>query len=121
MLTCISMQNFNKILYAVQELKAFSLTVNGRTDSHGDYSANLRVVQKTNRHSFCEKEHREKVGRRKSCGIMDTLVLTSESPYIIEIDDLNITIFCRRHNQIMYDLHPGFYHTGGHKRNPPNV
>ena len=30
-------------------------------------------------------------------------------------------LFCRRHNQTMYDLHPGFYHTVGHKRNPPFV
>ena len=33
----------------------------------------------------------------------------------------NYRPICRRHNQIMYDLHPGFYHTGSHKRNPPFV
>ena len=45
MFACISIQNFIKIFHAVQELYAFLLTVNGRTDSHSDYSANLRVVQ----------------------------------------------------------------------------
>ena len=39
------MQYFIKMFHAVQELYAFSLTVDGRTDSHSDYSANLRVVQ----------------------------------------------------------------------------
>ena len=47
MLTFLSMQNFVKISHAVQELYAFLLTDNGRTDSHCDYSANLRVVQST--------------------------------------------------------------------------
>ena len=35
----------DKIYHVVQELLTFSLTGNGRTDSHSDYSADQRVVQ----------------------------------------------------------------------------
>ena len=53
MLTWISIQTLIQINHVVQELYAFSLTANGRTDSqtyrqadsHSDYSAHLRNVQ----------------------------------------------------------------------------
>ena len=41
----VSMHNLIKIYHVVQESWAFSLTGHGRTDSHSDYSAHLRVVQ----------------------------------------------------------------------------
>ena len=44
-ISCSIMHTLIKIYHVVQEVFAFSLSDHGRTDSHSDYSAHLRVVQ----------------------------------------------------------------------------
>ena len=50
MSTCIYMQNLIQIYHMVKEARAFQLTEHGRTDSHSDYSAHLRVIQSQYNH-----------------------------------------------------------------------